>query len=370
MIVSASAASAVRTALDRSMTARVSSASISSCDRILLTAAPPDRRRPPRRHAPASSPDLGQPHRFPQARPQPRQRQRPQLRDARLADADHLADFRQRQLFFVVERQDLPLAVGQLGERPRQVLAQLLPLQPRLGPLAGIDAELDERRAVGRRRVELPQGPDFERANLLERLLVVRLRQPHGRRDLPFGRLAAQFVAQPGDGAVELAPQLAQRARRPVEIAQRVEHGALYPPARERVERHAGRRLVAARRVDEAQHADADEIGDLDLRRQPLSQPLGHRLHEAHVADHEPVALLQAGPRTGHAHCDTSASGDAASGYRPAARGAGPPRRRAARAPPSARPARGSTGSPATAAGDRRSAAAPAPTRARPRRVE
>ncbi len=82
------------------------------------------------------------------------------------------------------------------------------------------------------------------------------------------------------DRAVHVAAQAAQRARRPVEVAQRVEHRALHAAARERVERHAERRLVAAGGVDQAEHADADEVGDLDLRRQALRQPLRQRLDE------------------------------------------------------------------------------------------
>ena len=99
-------------------------------------------------------------------------------------------------------------------------------------------------------------------------------------RDLPLLGLASEAAAGSGDRGVDVAPQPAQRARRPVEIAQRVEHRALDAPARKRVEGDAERRLVARGGIDQPEHADADEIGDLDLRRQPLREPLRQRLDE------------------------------------------------------------------------------------------
>ena len=86
-----------------------------------------------------------------------------------------------------------------------------------------------------------------------------------------------------GDRRVHVAAQAAQRARRPVEIAQRVEHRAVDAAAGERVERHAERRLVAAGGVDQAEHADADQVLDLDLRRQALRQPLRQGLDQRDV---------------------------------------------------------------------------------------
>ena len=48
-----------------------------------------------------------------------------QLRDARLGDAEHLADLAQRQLLVVVERDDELLALGQPRDRVGERLAQL-----------------------------------------------------------------------------------------------------------------------------------------------------------------------------------------------------------------------------------------------------
>ena len=54
---------------------------------------------------------------------------------------------------------------------------------------------------------------------------------------------------------------------------------------------HAERRLVAVGGVDQAEHADADQVVHLDLRRQALRQPVRHRLDQADVVDHELVAV-------------------------------------------------------------------------------
>jgi hypothetical protein len=106
-------------------------------------------------------------------------------------------------------------------------------------------------------------------------------------------------MTQLADGRIEVAPHLAERTGCPVEIAQRVEHGALHAPAGERIERHAGRRLVTRGGVDQSEYADAHKVVHLDLRRQALRQALCQRLHEAHMLQHERVAvgpLLDASP--------------------------------------------------------------------------
>ena len=62
------------------------------------------------------------------------------------------------------------------------------------------------------------------------------------------------------------------------------------------------------RLLDEAEDADPDEIGHLDLRRQPLGQTVGHRFHETHVIHDELVALAQLGLGRTHAHWGASLS--------------------------------------------------------------
>ena len=157
------------------------------------------------------------------------------------------ADLRQRHLFLVVQRQDVPLAVRQLLDGPRQVLAQLRAARAaRTGPRPGrctaraAPAVLAGRRRAGGRR----RAPASAAARA-----TCRSRRPTAHRggDLFLRRLAAAAVAQPAPSRRRLAAQLAQRARRPVELAQRVEHRALDAAAREGVERHAERRLDSGR---------------------------------------------------------------------------------------------------------------------------
>jgi hypothetical protein len=147
-------------------------------------------------------------------------------------------------------------------------------------------------RAVVGRRVEGAHRPDVERPQLLDDALVLTME-----RDSSLA-ISASSGSRPSErrseaiARVHVAAQAPERARRPVEIAQRVEHRALDAPPREGVERHAERRLVAAGGIDQADHADADEIGDLHLRGQPLREALRERLDERHVLQHEAVAPL------------------------------------------------------------------------------
>lgn len=60
-------------------------------------------------------------------------------RHARLAHADDLADFGERQFFLVVERQDLPFTIGQFGDGLGQQLPELLAFEPGIGAFARID---------------------------------------------------------------------------------------------------------------------------------------------------------------------------------------------------------------------------------------
>src|SRR5579875_3652896 len=57
-------------------------------------------------------------------RAQPQHRLGVQLRDARLGDAEHLADLAEGEVLVVVERDDELLALGEGGDRVRDPLAQ------------------------------------------------------------------------------------------------------------------------------------------------------------------------------------------------------------------------------------------------------
>jgi hypothetical protein len=236
---------------------------------------------------------------------QPGHRQAAQLADARLAHADHLADLGERQLFFVVERQDLPLALRQLADGLRQArrssCRSIVCTADSPGSTQNSSSGVPS--AVGRRA---PRRGQLQRAELFERALVLQHGHAQGRRNLPLLGLAAEARPLRGHGAVHVAAQAAQRARRPVEVAQGVEHRAVDAAARERLERHPQAGLVAAGGFDEAEHAGAHEIFDLHLRRQALGETLRQALHQRHVLHHQLVARFDTSRLGAHAHCVTS----------------------------------------------------------------
>jgi hypothetical protein len=92
---------------------------------------------------------------------------------------------------------------------------------------------------------------------------------------------------------VYVAAHAADRTRRPVHPAERIDHGAVDAPAGKRVKRHAKRRFVTASGFDEPHHADTYQLIQFDVRRDTLSETRGKRLHEANVRQHEPVAGLE-----------------------------------------------------------------------------
>ena len=293
-----------------------SSASISSCDRILLTTS-----------------RLRQAERLAQQRAQARHRQRAQLRHARLADADDLADFGERQLFFVIERQNLALALGQLLEwpAPGARAAPCVRAVRRRSPR--IDAQLDERRAVRRsaRRADAI-GADLERAQLFERLLVLPRASCPSRRRFPASsgsrpRRCAQACRSP--------LSTSRRMRRSERGAQSRSRSAssIAPCTRRRANASNGtprRRLVAAGRVDQAEHADADQVVHLDLRRAgaaPAAAP--GVLTSADVLHHElgRGALEVGRPAAPHAQCEQPPLRPSATGTSPHGASRRPPRR-------------------------------------------
>src|SRR4029453_15842785 len=109
------------------------------------------------------------PERRLEVRAQARERERSQLRHPRLANPNRLPDLRHRQFFFVVEREDLALAFRQLTDRVGEPPAQLGAMQLRVGPFIGVEAQLEEWQAVFAGGIELTDGAELQRADLLER---------------------------------------------------------------------------------------------------------------------------------------------------------------------------------------------------------
>ena len=180
----------------------------------------------------------------------------------------------ERHLLLVIHREDVPLARRELLDGARQVLAQLCALQPHFGTVVRIEAQIQQP-ALSVRIVDRPNGAELQRSKLLERASVRGGRHVERRGNLFLGRLPSQFVTQAGKRDIELAAHLAKRARRPVEVAQRVEHRTLHAAARKRVERYAERGAIPTGGVHQPQHPDADQIRDLHLRWQPLCEAMG-----------------------------------------------------------------------------------------------
>ena len=62
------------------------------------------------------------------------------------------------------------------------------------------------------------------------------------------------------------------------------------------------RMIGSVGRLDQPEHPDADQLIELDLRRQPLRQPLREHLDQRQVCHHEAVALLGIRRRVAYRH--------------------------------------------------------------------
>ena len=87
------------------------------------------------------------------------------------------------------------------------------------------------------------------------------------------------------------------RARRPVELAQRIEHRAADADAGIGFEARAAPAGVVLRRLEQSHHAGLHQIVDLHLRRQTAGQVIGDALDQigvlAHQRVHDPAAAAQ-----------------------------------------------------------------------------
>jgi hypothetical protein len=156
------------------------------------------------------------------------------------------ADFCERHLFLEVQRQDLPLALGQLLDGARQVFAQLLAFELRRGAFTGIDAQLRWLRPSS-------DALSSDRTAPISRVrsCSITLSYSASESDSSAAMSVSSGSRPSFRRAVAMAASTSRRSRRsgpwrPVEIAQRVEHRALHAAPGKGVERHAERRLVAA----------------------------------------------------------------------------------------------------------------------------
>src|SRR5207249_2106831 len=191
-----------------------------------------------------------------EARAQAKDGLRVKLGDARLGDAQHVADLTQGQLLVVVERDHDLLALGQgrdrLGERlPRLRLVERC---LRLGPLGVLD-RVDQRHLVaarGRDRPDLVEGCDRRARDVREAVLELLLGDPDLLGDLLVRRGAVELSLERRHRALDLTRARADRARHPVHGAQLVDDCALDPRDRERLELDVAVRVVALDRADQA----------------------------------------------------------------------------------------------------------------------
>src|ERR1700728_2068845 len=221
-----------------------------------------------------------------QLRLQAQQRLPMQLTDARFGDFEHRADLFQVQLLLVIQRQHQALALGQHLYRLDDGLAQ------RLVEGAGLGI----RRAIGQAIergfiavVGIVQAQQLAAEGVLHDALVLGQRYAHMRGDVGLVGLRAALRF---DFAQRLrrGPGLAMhRARRPVELAQGIEHGAANANAGVSLETRAASGGVVLRSLEQPHHAGLHQVLDFHLRGQTPRQVIGDALDQIGVLAHQRV---------------------------------------------------------------------------------
>ncbi len=108
--------------------------------------------------------------------------------------------------------------------------------------------------------------------------------------DLLVGRRAPELRLELADRPLDLARPRAHRARHPVERAQLVDDRAADPRDRVGLELDVALGVVAVDRAHQAEQPVGDEVGLLDVGRQPRAEPARDVLDERRVVDDQPVA--------------------------------------------------------------------------------
>ena len=225
---------------------------------------------------------LGARLRAEEARLEAEDRLRVQLRDARLGDAEHLADLAQGQLLVVVERDDELLALGQARDRLAERLAEL---GLRRARPAGSGPSVSS--IVSSSETWSPPSPETVQSSssaaIDEREISVRLSSSSSTVIPTLAAISSSSGARPSfdsssrDRALDLARAGAHRARHPVERAQLVDDRALDPRDRVGLELDVAGRVEALDRADQAEQAVRDEVALVDVRRQPAAEPARRR---------------------------------------------------------------------------------------------
>src|SRR5438552_1823093 len=209
-----------------------------------------------------------------------------QLANARLRDFEHGCDFLQIHVVLVVHAHHVLLALGQRLDRldERFAHARVLQLRERVEAfVADMPIEVVVIAFVARHVFQIDE---LRAAHLAQQLLVFGERDPHLFGNLAFGRRAAEPLLELVHRRFYAALLLADSARQVVVAAQLVEHRAANALRREGLELHALRSVEARQRVGESDHADLNQVIDLDVGRQ-----LGD--HLVRQAPHQRAVLLE-----------------------------------------------------------------------------
>src|SRR5436190_1640288 len=219
---------------------------------------------------------------------------RVQLRDARLGDAEDLADLAQGQVLVVVERDHELLALWQRGDRVGEAVLELGGVEDLLRVRrVGVVQRVQQRHLVAarvRHGPELVERHDRGVGDLDERLLEVLDGDVELARHLLVGRGTVQAMLELAVYALDLAGAGADGARDPVERAQLVDDRALDAGDRVGLELDLAIGVEALDRVDQPDQAIGDEVGLLDVRGQAGGHPAGDVLHQRRIGDHELLA--------------------------------------------------------------------------------
>src|SRR5919206_830235 len=230
-------------------------------------------------------------------RAQPQHGLRVQLADARLGDAEDLADLSKRQVLVVVEGDDELLAFGQAGDRVGHAVLEvgLVEGGGRVGRV-GVVQRVEQRDLVAARVAHGPQlveGGHRGVGDLQQRVLELLDGDAQLGGHLLVGRCALETVLEPRVGLLDVAGAGAHRARHPVQRAQFVDDRALDAGDRVGLELDLAAEVEALDRVDEADQAVGDEVGLLDVGGQARCHAPRDVLDERRVGDHEALARVR-----------------------------------------------------------------------------
>src|SRR5581483_8485006 len=220
-------------------------------------------------------------------------RLRVQLRDARLGDAEHLADLAEGQLLVVVERDDELLALREARDRVGDRLAHLGVRERalRVGRVGVLDrVDQGDLIALARDGPQLVERCDRGARDVGEAVLELLDRDPDLLRDLLVVRRTPGLRLEGCDRALDLASARADRARHPVHGAQLVDDRALDARDRIRLELDVAVGLVALDRADQPEQPVRDEIALVDVCGQTATEAAGDVLHERRIREDQPVA--------------------------------------------------------------------------------